>query len=353
MTSLWQLTGPEVGSDGFEEGRRDAVVVGAGITGLTTAVLLARAGQRVTVLEARPSGDVTTGNTTGKLSLLQGTTFSEVLLHSDGETVKAYAEANREGQAWMLRQFETWGLSVDRRPPYTYAVDPSNLEGLEREKEASALAGIDIEETSDAKLPFETSGALMRPDQAQLQPMAMLAELARELRERGGTLIERCRVHEIDELVGGLEITTNFGRIRAEVCVLATGIPILDRGGFFAKLKPFRSFVAAYRMPESEIPRGMYVSVGEPMRSLRTGEDSDGNEVLVVGGGSHVTGRGGDTRGEVAKLDDWTAEQFAPRERIAWWAAQDYQPHSCVPFAGALPRGGGRVYAATGYNKGA
>ncbi|NGZ99742.1 FAD-dependent oxidoreductase [Nocardioides sp. W3-2-3] len=51
----------------------DVVVVGAGIAGLLTGLLLARGGRSVAVLEARRVGDGTTGHTTGKVSLLQGT----------------------------------------------------------------------------------------------------------------------------------------------------------------------------------------------------------------------------------------------------------------------------------------
>src|SRR4029079_17290483 len=77
-TSLWRDRAP-IDTDQSLADAYDDLVVGAGLTGLVTGLLLARAGRSVAVVEARDVGAVTTGNTTGKVSLLQGTRLSHIL----------------------------------------------------------------------------------------------------------------------------------------------------------------------------------------------------------------------------------------------------------------------------------
>src|SRR3954447_160851 len=109
----------------FEPGAHyDDVVVGAGISGLITALLLARSGRRVAVLEALHVGAVTTGNTTGKVSLLQGAKYREMLKYTSKRVARAYIEGNREGLEWLVRYLDEHSVPYQRRDAYTYAGTP-------------------------------------------------------------------------------------------------------------------------------------------------------------------------------------------------------------------------------------
>lgn len=350
--SLWLDTHPVRRSgDELSPGARfDTVVAGAGLTGLTAAVLLARAGQQVAVLEARSIGAVATGNTTAKVSLLQGTTLSSIRRSRSAEVVHAYVEGNREGQEWLLRYLDDRGIDYQRRTSYLYAGTSEGVTELERELRICQEAGLPASWTNETELPIPVTGAVALADQAQIHPMLVLEALADELLERGGRLVEGIRVTDVDTAAGS-HIETTVGPVRADRLVLATGAPVLDRGGYFARLTGHRSYALSYRLPEGTVvPQGMYLSVDSPGRTLR-GVPWKGEELLLVGGNDHIVGRSDSPRRAVEDLEAWTQKHFPGAVRTHAWSAQDYRPTDDVPFFGTLPLSGGSVYVATGYNK--
>lgn len=357
MTSLWlQDRSPEPTTALARGARYDHVVIGAGITGLVTAVLLARSGATVAVLEARHRGAVTTGNTTGKVSLLQGTRLSSIASHHGMRAVNDYVAANREGMEWLLRYCADSGVDVDRESAITYAAGADGAKTVRSEFRVAREAGLDVALIDHTELPFAVQAAVELADQAQLDPMPLLDALADEVRRRGGTVIEGVRVTGTSLLRpaltsrGDLTVSTDRGQVSGGSVVVATGSPILDRGAHFARLTAQRSYAGAFEIDEP-MPRSMYLGADSPSVSLRYATRSDGTTYLLVGGFGHEVARGGSERSHVDDLLTWTRRTFPSARLHARWSAQDYSSFDQLPYVGPVLPGTDRVLVATGYAK--
>ncbi|HYF25791.1 MAG TPA: FAD-dependent oxidoreductase, partial [Baekduia sp.] len=137
--------------------------------------------------------------------------------------------------------------------------------------------------------------------------------------------------------------------VRAAYVVLATHLPFLDQGGFFARCHPEREYAMAVAL-EGTVPRGMYISAEQPSRSVRQHPFDDG-ELLILAGESHKTGQDDDTEARFDALAAFAHERFEVRGIDFRWSTQDYMPVDRVPFIGPLRRGTDRLYVATAFQK--
>lgn len=346
MTSLWLDRPPAIPTDPFvPDAHYDEIIVGAGITGLVAAVLFARQGRRVAVLEARLVGAVTTGNTTAKISQLQGTHFQKIKANGYQRMLQAYADGNRAAFDWLIDYTTTSRVPVERRAAYTYADSPESMSKVQREFELARSVGLDVQMVTDVGLPFATYGAVMLPDQAQFDPMDLLAALAAELRALGGVIHEGARARAV-RASSPARVVTLAGDLTADHVILATGTPILDRGLYFAKLTAQRSYGQAFKVPAESLPDGMFLNASTPTRSIRTH-----NGLLVTGGNGHGVGREPSPQRQVDDLRGWTEQHWPGAVLTHSWSAQDYSPPHHVPFVGWLPRGRRKIFIATGYDK--
>jgi glycine/D-amino acid oxidase-like deaminating enzyme/nitrite reductase/ring-hydroxylating ferredoxin subunit len=350
--SLWEATTEEPGYPalgGDEELAVDVAVLGGGIVGVTTALLLKRAGATVALVEADRIGRGVTGYTTGKLSALQNIKYTDLVKHFGADGARAYAEANVFGIDLIERLAEEEGVDCDfvRRRASTFAFSDSENGRLEREAEAAQKAGLDARFVADAGLPFETAGAVVLDHQAEFHPRRWTLGLAAQIAGDGSHVFEGTRATAVHE-GRPCAVATEGGRIDAAEVVVATSIPFLDRGMFFARVHPERSYSLAVRLAEGSSPsKEMAISCDEPTRSLRA---APGNR-LIVGGEGHKTGQKRNARESYERLAAWTKETFDVEEIEYRWSAQDNVSIDGMPFVGKLTPVFGRVYTATGFGK--
>ena len=100
--SLWVETAPAPDRTGVPvPGSADVAVLGAGIAGLTTALLLARGGRSVVVLEAERVAAGVSGHTTAKVSAQHGVKYADLTSRHGAKAAERYARSQAAALEWI------------------------------------------------------------------------------------------------------------------------------------------------------------------------------------------------------------------------------------------------------------
>ena len=321
----------------------DVAVVGAGLAGLTTARLLAAGGATVAVIDAGPVCAGVTGYTTAKVTSLHSLKYASLRSSFGAERAAGYAAANEAAIRKITDLAHADGIDCELEPAaaFTYTRDADQVASIEEEVEAASQAGLLATFTTATELPYDVLAAIRVDDQAQFHPRLFCLGLAEAIVDAGGAVYESTRALTIDDRT----VVTDRGNVTAQAVVITTHIPFVDTGGYFGRMEPKRSYALAAKV-RGERPRGMYISVEQPTRSVR----STASGWLVVSGEGHKVGHDDDTTQRYADLEAWTNETFDTDPIEHRWSAQDYEPADGLPFVGRLPGHDG-AFVATGFGK--
>lgn len=335
-----------------EDIRADVAVVGAGISGITTAYLLARKGLKVAILNAGRILNGTTGSTTAKVTAQHDLIYDEFISHFGVEKARLYYEANMEALRWIRSTAEE--LKVDcqlaAQDAYVYTQSDDYVEKLQAEYRAYEQLGIPGALVEDTPLPYKVKGAVVMKDQAQFNPVPFLVRLTEELGRMGALIFEDTTVVGVTKEKPCTVKTQGGAKVTCDYAVSASHFPFNDRNGhYYARLHMSRSYVLAVRTVK-EFPGGMYITAESPGRSLRS-VMVDGKPAVLISGESHKTGQGICTHRHYENLQRFGEDTFGIRDILYRWSAQDLYSLDNMPYIGQELPDVPNLFVATGYRK--
>ncbi|HEX2240196.1 MAG TPA: FAD-dependent oxidoreductase [Actinomycetota bacterium] len=347
ITSTEDTAYPRLG----EDVRADVAIVGGGIVGLTAAWVLQREGLNVVLVEMDGIARGVSGYTTAKVTSGHNLIYSKLEQQHGRKTSATYAQANEQALAWIARVVDEQGIDCDfeRQANFVYAQQESGVSDIRQEVDAAIRAGLAAEFVNDASLPIPFAAGVRLPDQAQFHPRKYLLHLAKEIEQGEGRIFEHTRAIGITENAI-CRVSTDRGNIDADYAVVATNYPFVDRGLFFARVHPQRSYVVAGPIARADAPDGMFISSDEPTRSIRTIRNG-AETLLMVGGNGHAVGQEYDTETQYRDLETWTKDRFPVSEISHRWSTQDGVTVDAIPYAGTARRSSDRLFMATGFGK--
>src|SRR5690625_105067 len=327
----------------------EVAIIGGGITGITTAMLLHKHGVKVVVLEARKVGQGTTGNSTGNLYMLTEHSLSDLEKKYDIPTIRKVIEARIKAMHFIRENIQQYQIDCDYSERSMYIFENDESIDIAKEQELAAKIGLNFApmEPEDFPLPFKKG--IEFKNQAQINPLTYVQHLAKELYNSGCQIFEDSRVLEIDDKKDYVILKTDRAQIRAKRVIHATHTPIGLQLQYHTALGPYREYGVSFKIKNNNYPKGIFWGrYNDKKYSLRSYE-TETDTYLICVGGMHKVGQAGNNLSYIQDLEDFITQHFDVEEIVHRWGGQNYKPADLLPYIGEK-ESGSREYVATGYS---
>jgi gamma-glutamylputrescine oxidase len=338
----------------------DVVVIGAGMTGLSTAIALLDAGLSVTVLESRGVGAAATGRNVGFILEGVAESYSRTISLWGRDKAKQARRFTVENHEQIRALIERFSIRCEYEQRGSIHLAATEGEDIELRDGSAQLVddGFQAVFIDHTELPAWAQRANYRsaqiiPLDGELDPVAFAQGLADGVLSLGGTLYEGSPALDIQQHSDGVRVRCADGEVLAMGAVVAANAYATSLAPWLAgRLDPTRGQVLCTTpIKEQLFDRPIYASHGfEYWRQLRSGE-------VVMGGWRNL-----DMEGEVGfsedthpKIQDTMAEflrnlhpSMSDIEVTSRWAGIMGFSRDSLPIVGPMP-GWPAVFLAVGF----
>lgn len=350
QTSLWQetATGKEHQSQSSSF-KIDVILVGAGITGITTALALQKAGKQCLILESENIGYGTTGGTTAHLNTLLDTPYTTIIKNFGEDNARLVAQGTGQALAHIRENTERYTINCgfENCRAFLYAQNNKQEQELAEIFDACRTVNLTVDYTDTIPVPVPFTKAMTVDCQGKFHPLRYIEVLAEEFVKLGGVISEHTRVTGVKEENNIVTVETDGQAYTCDRLVYATHVPP-GINLIHLRYSPLRSYAMAVTLTDEKYPEHLSYDMYDPYHYYRT-QEIDGVKYLIVGGEDHKTGEDINTEAQFNKLEAYIRKYFNVEEVTHRWSSQYYDTTDGLPYIGALPGNSERILVATGF----
>ncbi len=267
----------------------DVAIIGAGITGVLTAYMLAKEGKKVAIIEKERIGEGVTHLTTAFLTQIIDTDLRDLISIYGEEKAKRIVDSHMEAINLIekIAKDEEIDSYFMRCSDYMYINDEKQFSDLREEYVAVNKLGIDARISEKRMLGFKNYGYIEVKNQAKFHPMRFVTELMEKASELGVGIFEQTEAAEIIESPSLSIKTKNGNTLKAKWIIGATYNPFRQPLGLFFKKGNYTSYILEADIPKNVLQEGIYEDTENPYHYFRVDKMDGPNDGLLIGGEDH------------------------------------------------------------------
>lgn len=357
--------------------KTDITIIGAGITGLTTAYKLRNTGKKICIVEREGISLGTSGFSTGNLYVPLQDLYTSILKKYNFNTAKTIADSRREAINTIENIVKAHDIDCNfmRRPLYMFTNDNKKTGLIEEEALILNKLGEDAYIVNALPIDIGFKKACIVRNQARFNPFAYLEALASIIEKSSNiSIFEHTPVINIQEDENHKILTTPEGTITTSKLLIATH-SYIGINKYNALTYPYRSYAisAEYTSSTKKENSRLYSNgfnancwdMDNGFAISTHNVNSENIDTIILSGSNHKTGQPAYGKPLSRSFDDHKTHSVDVRKYLksrfgidntnAAWSAQHYKTADHIPYIGQLSSkiwagNAGGTYIATGYS---
>ncbi|MDP1589233.1 MAG: FAD-dependent oxidoreductase, partial [Prosthecobacter sp.] len=317
----------------------DVLVIGAGVTGITAAYLVAKTGRSVIVLEKGKLCGGETKYTTAHISYPTDARLGDLVRKFGRNHAEAVWDACHVAAEQIRHNILTEQIACELRhvPGYLYAAENAKtreIDSLQQDARLAREMGFDAAFVECC--PLTRRPAVRFSNLMKFHPTQYVVHLAQAAGQLGCQIHEESEVTEFD--AEGLSVHCNGHRVSCRHVFIATHVPLQGVSGLLSatllqtKLAGYSTYAVQAHLPLG-LPEALWWDTANPYFHLRTDITTTGVRV-IAGGEDHKTGQNHDTEDSYHALSSHL-QAIVPTARIVRrWSGQVIETVDGLPYIG-------------------